>query len=186
VKKVKLMGNHGSLPYYMSALTAIVGTVGYHQFLKKIPETMDPIVSIMAIYLGVIVLGAVVGPFVYTGGQISLAIKQLGWIQVGIAACILLMEIGFLLMYRLGWNLSTGNVVTGVAINVFLMAIGIFVLKEDLSILNIAGVVLCIAGVAMISYRNTAEISSVDDKNAAELQSVTGEMSGLTERGVSK
>lgn len=152
--------------YYLSAAVAILGTVGYHHLLKKIPESVDPIVSIMAIYIGVLVLGALAAPFLYSGGQIASAVTQLGWLQVGIAFCILLMELGFLLMYRSGWNLSTGNVVTGVTINLALMAIGIWVFREKLSLINVVGIFLCIGGVAMISYRG---LDKSDDKGVPQI-----------------
>ena len=56
-------------------------------------------------------------------------------------------------MYRYGWNLSTGNVVTGVFVNTILVVIGITVLKETVSITNIIGIVLSVIGVALISIR---------------------------------
>ena len=65
-----------------------------------------------------------------------------------------MIELGFLLMYRYGWNLSTGNVVTGVFVNTILVGIGIAALKEPVSVTNIIGIILSILGVALISIRS--------------------------------
>ena len=65
-----------------------------------------------------------------------------------------MIELGFLLMYRAGWNLSTGNVVTGVFVNTILVGIGIVVLKETVSVTNIIGIILSIVGVTLISIRS--------------------------------
>ena len=65
-----------------------------------------------------------------------------------------MIELGFLLMYRYGWNLSTGNVVTGVFVNTILVAIGITVFKESVSMTNIIRIILSIIGVALISIRS--------------------------------
>jgi EamA domain-containing membrane protein RarD len=65
----------------------------------------------------------------------------------------LLVELGYLLMYRSGWNLGTANIVTGVFINLTLVALGSLLLKEEISFLNAAGMIISIIGVALISYR---------------------------------
>ena len=143
--------------YYLSALIATVGTVGYHNLVKKIPAAVDPMVSVIAIYVGVLVLGVVMLPVAYSGGRIAESMRQLGWVQIGIAVCIVLMELGFILMYRSGWKLSVGNVVTGVVINLALMIIGLVFLKEKLSVLNMLGVLFCIVGVTMIGFRPEAK-----------------------------
>ena len=59
-------------------------------------------------------------------------------------------------MSRSGWDLSTGNIVTGAIINIALGFIGVFLLKEGLSYLNIAGVLLCIVGVILIGYKSSS------------------------------
>lgn len=142
--------------YYFSAGIAIIGTVGYHNLVKKIPHSIDPMVSIIGIYFGVLLLGLLLIPFIYSGGRIMDSVHQLGWVQFGIAACILVMELGFILMYRNGWDLSVGNVVTGVFINLALMGIGVLFLHERLSLINMVGVFVCIAGVSMIGYHGKA------------------------------
>jgi drug/metabolite transporter (DMT)-like permease len=144
------------MTYYISAILAIVGTVGYHNLVKKISPTIDPVVSIISIYLGVLILGVIMMPFFYSSQKIMDSVHQLGWVQFGIAICIMVMELGFILMYRSGWDLSAGNIVTGVFINLMLLVIGVAILHEHLNIVNIFGVFVCIAGVTMIEYHSKA------------------------------
>lgn len=103
----------------------------------------------------VLVLSLMALPFAISRQEIPLHVAKIGWIQFGIAVVVLGMELGFLLMYRYGWDLSVGNVVTRVFINIILAAIGIGLLKEQLSALNMVGIVLCIAGVAMVGWRSS-------------------------------
>jgi uncharacterized membrane protein len=65
-----------------------------------------------------------------------------------------MVELGFLLMYRYGWSLGTGNLVTGVFINLILVGLGVALLGEKLSFTNAVGIVFCILGVALISLRS--------------------------------
>lgn len=149
------MSEKGSLMYYLSAVVAIVGTIGYHSFVKKIPSGIHPLVSVVGIYVAVLIICIPLLLLLPIPGGLTLHLKQLNWVQLAIAIAIIFMEIGFLLMYRYGWDLSVGNVVTGVVINIILMAIGLLILREQLTFLNIAGIILSIIGVAMISYRQS-------------------------------
>lgn len=162
------MPGSNSMMYYISAALAILGTVGYHTLVKKIPATIDPVVSIISIYLGVLILGIVLVPFVYSSQKIMSSVHQLGLVQFGIAICIMLMELGFILMYRSGWDLSTGNIVTGVFINIILLVIGIGILREHLNVVNILGVIVCLGGVAMIEYNIKAQPSGESSYNQTE------------------
>lgn len=142
--------------YYVSAVLAILATVAYHFFVKKIPSDVNPVVSIIGIYFTVLVLSIVVLPFFIEKGTLVEKFSKLNWVQLVLAVVVFAMELGFLLMYRAGWNLSVANIVTGVFINAVLMCIGIFFLHEKLSTINIAGLLFCAVGVAMVGYRNNA------------------------------
>lgn len=139
--------------YFISAAIAITGAVGYQFFIRQIPTSINPVVSIMGVYVAALILSAALLPFFPAEGGVQKHIQQLNWTQLAVAGSVFLLELGFLLMYRNGWNLSTANLVTGVFINIVLVAIGIAVLGEKLSPVNAIGIVLSIIGVAMISYR---------------------------------
>ncbi len=64
-----------------------------------------------------------------------------------------MIELGFLLMYRYGWKLSTGNLITGVIVNLVLVGLGITLLGEKVNPINALGIALSILGVALVSYR---------------------------------
>ena len=139
--------------FYISAIIAITGAVGYQYFVKRIPETINPIVSVIAMYLAVLVIGIVLLPFFPTVGGIKAHIRQVNWIQVALAVSVLFVELGYILMYRSGWELSSGALVTGVVINVVLVGLGIALFGERVSMVNIIGIILSIVGVAMIGYK---------------------------------
>jgi drug/metabolite transporter (DMT)-like permease len=153
-KEKTKMSKGNKIMFYLSALIAIIGAVSYQFFVKKVPAQINPVVSVIGLYMAVLVMGFLVLPFFPAEGGLVKQFKQLNWVQLVMAASVLLMELGFLLMYRYGWTLSTGNIVTGVVINIALVALGVFLLREKLSLINIIGVVISIAGVALISFRS--------------------------------
>ena len=99
--------------YYLSAFVAILGAVGYQYFVKRVPVTINPIVSVIGMYVAVLVIGIILLPFIPPDGGVMKHIRQLNWIQLALAVSVILIELGFLLMYRYGWNLSTGNLIYG-------------------------------------------------------------------------
>ena len=140
--------------FYLSALITIIGAVGYQYFVKQVPSTISPIVSVIAMYLVVLVLSVIMLPFFPVEGGLRNHFRQVNWIQVALAVCVIMIELGFLLIYRYGWNLSTGNLVIGVFVNIILVGLGVTLLGEKMSLVNFIGIVLSIAGVALISIRS--------------------------------
>lgn len=139
--------------FYISALIAILGAVFYQVLVKRVPVTISPFVSVLGLYLSVLAMTVVLLLIFPPEGGLMKHVRQLSWVQVGLAVTVLLIEVGFILMYRYGWNLSTGNLVTGVVVNVALVAIGTLILGEKVNWVNLLGIALSIAGVALISYK---------------------------------
>ena len=140
--------------FYLSAMVAVTGAVGYQFFVKRVPATLNPIVSVMAMYIVILVLGAILLPIFPAEGGFRYHLRQINWIQIALAVCVTMGQLGFLLMYRYGWNLSTGNIVTGVFVNIILVGLGVALLGEKMSLTNAIGIVCCILGVALISLRS--------------------------------
>jgi drug/metabolite transporter (DMT)-like permease len=143
-----------TLMFYISAMTAIVGAVGYQYFVKRVPTSLNPVVSVIGAYIAVLILAIMLLPLFPAEGGIIKHVRQLNWVQLAIAVSIFMLELGFLLMYRYGWDLSTGNLVTGVIVNLVLLGLGIVVLDEKVSLVNAIGVVICIVGIVLVGYRS--------------------------------
>lgn len=139
--------------FYISAFVAILGAVGYQYFIKRVPESINPIVSVIGMYVTVLALGVILLPLFPAEGGLRNHFRQLSWIQIALAVTVMMIELGFLLMYRYGWTLSTGNLVTGVFVNIILVVLGVALLGEKVNLVNAIGIVLSILGVALISYR---------------------------------
>lgn len=139
--------------FYISATLAIAGAVGYQYFIKRIPASLNPFISVIGIYAAILVIGISVLPFLSYDGGILEQIRQLSWVQFAVAVSILLLDVGFLLMYRYGWKLSTGSLITGVFTNIILLILGVGLLGESVTVANIMGIIMCIIGVVLVNYR---------------------------------
>ena len=132
-------------------LLVVVGVVGYQIAQKAVPEPANPFVVIGAAYLaGLLVCVAVVAVTRVPLAE-TLAVSWRPAVGVGLAA--LAIEVGYLLVYRAGWPLSTASLVASVAAAAVLLAVGTLFLGEALSVRQLAGIVCCLIGLALVASR---------------------------------
>ena len=62
-------------------------------------------------------------------------------------------EFGYLLMYRAGWNLGIAAVLTTVLASLILVPVAVFVFKDKISWVNIAGIFVCLVGLVMLNWK---------------------------------
>ena len=115
-------------------------------------RTADLLVSLLFTYLVAATTCLVAIPFF---GRLSLRenIAFLGWPSVLLGISICFLELGFLLAYRAGWNLSTAALACNVAVGLFLISLGLFYFKEHLTIANGVGILLAMTGLWPIGQR---------------------------------
>jgi uncharacterized membrane protein len=132
---------------------AILCTVGYHLVLKVTPAGVNPLLSLMLTYavvtvaFGVILLAA---PGAFEWRQ---ELRQLNWTALALAVVIVGLDLGFLYLYRGGFEVSLGALVTQSAAAMLLLAIGVAAFREKLSAANVAGLVLCLLGLWLVNRR---------------------------------
>ena len=132
---------------------AIACTVGYHLVLKLTPAGVNPLLSLLVTYTLVTVLfGAIL--LVSPGGfEWKQELRQLNWTALALAVVIVGLDLGFLFLYRSGFEVSLGALVTQSAAAALLLAIGVLAFKEKLSVENAAGLVLCFVGLWLVNRR---------------------------------
>ena len=62
-------------------------------------------------------------------------------------------EFGFLLTYRAGWNLGIAAVLVNVIASLILVPVAILVFKDKISWVNILGILVCLAGLVMLNWK---------------------------------
>jgi len=132
---------------------AIACTVGYHLVLKLTPAGVNPLLSLLVTYALVTVLfGAllVVSPGGFEWRQET---RQLNWTAIALAVAIVGLDLAFLFLYRSGFEVSLGALVTQSSAAMLLLVVGVAVFREKLSLANAAGIVLCLAGLWLVNRR---------------------------------
>ena len=134
-------------------LLAIAGQVLYHVTQKSISPGTHPVISLLMFYLLAAVLTLPLFLLFPLNDSVLDEIKKLNWAVYGVAASIVLIEIGFLLAYRAGAELSSAAVLTAAIVAVSTLLIGAIFFRESLSIAKLSGIALCLGGIGLMSWK---------------------------------
>jgi drug/metabolite transporter (DMT)-like permease len=140
---------HSLLPLLMT----IIGGVLYHLSSKSVPRTLHPLSAIIVAYAAAIALCLVAALFYQTDESLLASFREIGWAAIGIGAGAAMIEVGFLLAYRAGWQISVTSIIVNVSVAVILIPVGLALFRERLSLWNVAGIFLCLAGLMLISKK---------------------------------
>lgn len=139
--------------FYFSLGLTVVSTVFYHLIQKLTPANANPGLTLAITYLTAALLSLALFPFYPLKDGFVTALRQLNWTSMGLGVVIVGLEIGFLLAYRAGWNISVAAVIANVVVAIILIPIGLLLFKEKVSLVNVAGVVVCIVGLMMVNQK---------------------------------
>jgi multidrug transporter EmrE-like cation transporter len=132
---------------------AIACTVGYHLVLKLTPAGVNPLLSLLVTYAAVTLLFGLILLVAPGSFEWRQELRHLNWTAVALAIVIVGLDLGFLFLYRSGFEVSLGALVTQSAAAMLLLVIGVAVFREKLGMANAAGLVLCLAGLWLLNRR---------------------------------
>ena len=139
--------------FYFSITLAIISSALYHFVAKSTPSNVNFTVSLLVTYAVAFAVTLIGFFFFPVPDGIAAEIKQLNWASIGLAVAIVGIEFGFLLVYRAGWNLGIAAVLVNVVASLILLPIAIFLFKDKISWVNVAGILVCLAGLIMLNWK---------------------------------
>jgi multidrug transporter EmrE-like cation transporter len=148
-----MTGKQNMFLFYFSISLAIASSALYHFTQKQIPAGVSPSVSVIVTYVVSLAMCFILLFFLPPENGFMAALKQLNWASYILALSLVGLEVGFLLVYRAGWNIGIAAVLTNVAASLILVPVAIFVFKDKLSLINIIGILVCLAGLVMLNWK---------------------------------
>ncbi|MBK7449361.1 MAG: EamA family transporter [Anaerolineales bacterium] len=137
--------------FYFSIVLAIASSALYHFVAKSTPANVNFTVSLLVTY-GVAFVATLFTFFFFPTKNVMAELKLLNWASFGLAAAVMGIEFGYLLMYRAGWNLGIAAVLVTVLASLILVPVAIFVFKDKISWINISGILVCLLGLVMLNW----------------------------------
>src|SRR5713226_5766297 len=100
--------------FYFSITLTIISNALYHVFQKLTPTNVNPMLALAVTYITAAVICLLLLPFYPLSSNLIESLRQLNWASFALAFAIIGLELGFLLAYRAGWNISLGAIVSNV------------------------------------------------------------------------
>ena len=132
-------------------LLVVLSSVGYQVGLKEVSGIGDPMISLMVTYLAASAVSFVIYFFQSLGKESFLrGVLSVNVSAMGLGLAIVGIEVGTLFMYRAGWAVNVAFVVANSLIVAALMLTGFLLYKEKLSLRQLIGVGISLAGILCI------------------------------------
>ncbi len=136
---------------YLPIIIVVLSNTVYHICAKSTPDNVNTFASLSVTYA----VGALVSILIYLAANgFSNAgndYRQLNWTSFVLGTAIVGLEAGFLLMYKAGWNISTGQLVSSAVLAVVLIFVGYLLYKETITAQKLAGIAICLFGLYLIN-----------------------------------
>jgi len=139
--------------FYFSITLAICSSALYHFTAKSTPSNVNFTVSLLVTYAVAFVVVLLTFIFFPIKSGLVFELKQLNWASIGLAIAVVGIEFGFLLTYRSGWNLGIAAVLVNVVASLILVPVAILIFKDNISWVNILGILVCLAGLVMLNWK---------------------------------
>ncbi|NMA34141.1 MAG: EamA family transporter [Clostridiaceae bacterium] len=139
--------------YIFSIFLVVASNTMYHICQKSTPEQVNPFAALLVTYATATAITAVTLFFYKPENGLIESIKQLNWTSIVLGISIVGLELGYLLAYRAGWNISVGSLVASILLALVLIPIGIMLYHEKFELTKVIGSVFCIVGLILINRK---------------------------------
>lgn len=134
---------------YLPLLLIVLSSFGYHICQHRVSATVSPL-SVLIISYAVALLLSLAG--IVTTGQ-TMSLDSLTWSNILLGFSILGIELGFLLAYQRGWQLSSIPLIVNGTVACLLYLVGWQVYKEKISWCHSVGIFMVMLGLAFLQKR---------------------------------
>ena len=135
---------------YPIVIVVAANTV-YNICAKSTPTEANAFGSLTVTYIIATLISAIA--FLCTTGvknvQAELSKINLSAILLGVS--IVALEFGYILIYRVGWKISLASLTANISLAVVLLLVGVLFYKDAISGYQVAGALLCSAGLFLLS-----------------------------------
>ena len=139
------------LSYLWPLVLVIVSNTVYNICTKSTPQNIQPFASLTMTYLISAAISAVLF-FVFSEDRnLFTEISKANWATFLLGGVLVMLEVGWIYMYRAGWKVSVGSLVANIGLACTLLLIGVLFYKEVLTLRQLAGILLCMGSLFLLA-----------------------------------
>ena len=132
-------------------LIVILANTFYNICMKSMPNDVNPFGALMVTYLVAAIISAIIFAYMVGPSNVVFEISKINWTSIILAIAIVGLEVGYVFVYRAGWTVSTATVVANIGLACVLIGVGYLLYKENVSLNQILGIVVCMVGLILIN-----------------------------------
>ncbi len=135
----------------LPVLLVVISNTFYHICSKFTPSKASPFLSLTITYITAAVISFCA--FLLFGNRdgILAEASKLNWSSLVLGIAIVGLEVGYIYVYRAGWKVSVGSLVTNIALACVLLVVGYLLFKETISLRQLIGMAVCALGLILIT-----------------------------------
>jgi len=122
----------------------------YNICAKSTPSQANAFLSLSVTYLIAALFSFALFIFSPGKGSLTAEFKELNWTALVLGIVIVGLEVGYICIYRAGWNVSIGSLVANICLACALLFIGLLLYRESISLRQIIGIVICAFGLFLV------------------------------------
>lgn len=137
--------------YALSIGIIVVSNIVYNICQKSTPGTANPFVSLLVTYSTAMALTAGLLLFDRPERGLGYSLRQLNWSSIVLGLAIVGLEFGYLVAYRVGWNISVASLVANIILALALIVVGVVGYGEKFEPKKAIGALACLVGLVLLS-----------------------------------
>lgn len=130
----------------------VLANTFYNICTKSTPADVDPFLSLMVTYF----VGAGICLLIFLlskgGGAFAAELKRLNWASVVLGIVIVGLEVGYLFIYRAGWQVNTASITANLCLACVLLFVGALLYHETITLKKLIGFAICAVGLILVSH----------------------------------
>lgn len=141
------------LSYIWPIALVLTANTFYQICAKSIPGDMDPLASVTVSYLIAAAVSFVLYFVLRKEGTLAEEYARLNWAPFAIGVILIGLDIGCIYAYKVGWPVSTMQIVQAAVLAIVLIFVGKLLYKEEITWNKVAGILVCLAGLGLINLK---------------------------------
>ncbi|MBO6110468.1 MAG: EamA family transporter [Methanobrevibacter sp.] len=129
----------------------VLANTMYNICTKSTPGDVDPFVTLIFTYVTATIVTIILFFVISRPENVAFEISKINWTSIVLGISIVGLETGYILIYRAGWKVSNASVVANICLACTLLIVGFVVYKENISLKQVLGIVICIVGLILVT-----------------------------------
>lgn len=132
-------------------LIVILSNTFYNVCMKSMPGDVNPFAALFITYIVSAIITLIIFVVMVKPENVMSEMSKVNWTSIVLAFAVVGLEFGYVFVYRAGWTVSTASVVANIGLACVLVFVGYFLYKENVSLNQILGIVVCMFGLILIN-----------------------------------